>query len=491
MTSLWLDNPAPIRTDPFLAGADYDEVIVGAGITGLVSAVLFARRGRRVAVLEARRVGAVTTGNTTAKISQLQGTHLQKIRSHNRQSVLEAYADGNRAAFDWLVQYSAEHDVPLERRDAYTYAGSRNSVQKVEREYQLARSVGLDARILPDAGLPFPTYAAVMLPDQAQFDPLDLLAALAAELRELGGVIHEGTRVLKVHAQSPARVITPLGEVTAEHVILATGTPILDRGLYFAKVEAQRSYGQAFEVPDGALPDGMFLGAGTPTRSIRTHRGLLVTGGNGHVVGREPSPQRQVDDLTAWTERHWPGAVRTHSWSAQDYSAAHHVPFVGWLPRGRGRIFLATGFDKWGMTNGVAAALTLAADILGENTDWQTALHHRVTMPRAFATGLGRGAAVGWWYAKGYRRALSTPLPDTAPAEGQGTVGRSGLRPAAASTVEGVTCELSAICTHMAAIVSWNDAEKSWDCPAHGSRFAADGTRLEGPATRDLPPVAG
>ncbi len=489
MTSLWLDNPVTIPTDPFVADGHFDEVVVGAGITGLVAAVMFARRGRRVAVLEARTVGAVTTGNTTAKISQLQGTHFQKIKSHGYQAMLRAYADGNRDAFDWLIDYCAAAGVPLERRDAFTYAATPQGVHQVEREYELARSVGLDVEMVADAGLPFPTFAAVKLPDQAQFDPLDLLAALARELRELGGVLHEDARVLAVRASNPAHVITPRGELTADHVILATGTPILDRGLYFAKVEAQRSYGQAFAIPEESLPNGMYLGVETPTRSIRTHRGLLVTGGNGHVVGREPSPQQQEDNLTEWTKLNWPDAVLTHSWSAQDYSPAHHVPFVGWLPRGRGRIFLATGFDKWGMTNGVAAALILVADVLGdEKTQWQTALRHRITMPRAFATAIGRGAAVGWWYAKGYGRALATSLPDAPPAEGDGVVGRSGLRPTAVSTVDGVTCELSAICSHLAAVVTWNDAEKSWDCPAHGSRFAADGTRLEGPAIRDLAP---
>lgn len=486
MTSLWLDRPPAIPTDPFVPDAHYDEIIVGAGITGLVAAVLFARQGRRVAVLEARLVGAVTTGNTTAKISQLQGTHFQKIKANGYQRMLQAYADGNRAAFDWLIDYTTTSRVPVERRAAYTYADSPESMSKVQREFELARSVGLDVQMVTDVGLPFATYGAVMLPDQAQFDPMDLLAALAAELRALGGVIHEGARARAVRASSPARVVTLAGDLTADHVILATGTPILDRGLYFAKLTAQRSYGQAFKVPAESLPDGMFLNASTPTRSIRTHNGLLVTGGNGHGVGREPSPQRQVDDLRGWTEQHWPGAVLTHSWSAQDYSPPHHVPFVGWLPRGRRKIFIATGYDKWGMTNGVAAALTLVADILGENTDWQRTLHRRITMPRAVATGLGAGAAVAWWYAKGYTRALATKLPDDAPVEGDGMVGRSGLRPTAVSTVRGETCELSAVCSHLAAVVTWNDAEKTWDCPAHGSRFAADGKLLEGPAKRDL-----
>jgi glycine/D-amino acid oxidase-like deaminating enzyme/nitrite reductase/ring-hydroxylating ferredoxin subunit len=501
MSSLWLDRPTAIETDSLGSGSfgpdssipdvAFDEVIVGAGITGLVSALLFAREGRKVAVLEARTVGAVTTGNSTAKVSQLQGTQLSQVSSSGTRGVLQAYADGNRAAFDWLLEYTASRGVPLERRHAYTYAGTAVGVERVEREYAIARTVGLDVRRVHDVGLPFVTYGAVMLPDQAQLNPVELLAALAVDFRALGGVIYEQTRVLTVRASSPVRVETSRGVVRAGHVILATGTPILDRGLYFAKVSAHRSYAQAFEVADGSLPDGMFLSAETPTRSIRTAGGLLLTGGNGHPVGREPSPQRRVDELTAWTQQRWPGARRTHAWSAQDYSTPHHVPFVGWLPRGRGRIFLATGFDKWGMTNGVATALTLVADILGANTAWQTTLHHRPTLPRAFGIGIGENAAVASWYARGYFRALRRHLPDVPPAEGRADVGRrgtglAGLRPTAVSTVHGTTCELSAVCSHLGAVVTWNDAELSWDCPAHGSRFAADGTRLEGPATRDL-----
>ena len=212
-------------------------------------------------------------------------------------------------------------------------------------------------------------------------------------------------------------------------------------------------------------------------------------GGNGHVTGRESSPQAMVDDLRSWTERYFPGAELTHSWSAQDYETPHRVPFVGYLPRGRGRIYLATGYDKWGMTNAVSAALTLVSDILGDSPTWAQALHHRFTMPAAIGSGLGSGAAVGWWAVKGWAGVLRAPRADALqkPGEGAGVLARSGILPVGVSTVGGVTCAVSGVCPHLGGVLAWNDAETSWDCPLHGSRFSASGALLEGPATRDLP----
>jgi glycine/D-amino acid oxidase-like deaminating enzyme/nitrite reductase/ring-hydroxylating ferredoxin subunit len=490
MTSLWLEHAPSIPTDAFEPGAEYDEVVVGAGITGLVTAVMLAREGRRVAVIEARTVGAGATGNTTAKLSVLQGTHLQKIREAMYPAIVNAYVDGQRAGFDWMLDYLDAHSVPYQRVRSVTYATTMDDAATVEREHALARRAGLDTRLGTDAGLPFPTVRTVELPDQAQFDPMHVLAALAAELHSLGGRIVEGVSLVGVRASTPALVRTTAGELRAQHVVLATGTPVLDRGLYFMKVGARRSYAMAFRVP-GELPDGMFLSAGSPTRSVRTADGMLLTGGNGHGVGRRASTAQAQQELREWTQRHWPDAELVASWAAQDYVAAHHVPFVGRLPRGRGRILLATGYEKWGMTNSVAAALTLTADILGGRgsfaslAPWQRTLRTRITMPRAIANGIGENAAVGWWYAKSWTRALRRPLPDDVP-EGTGVVGRRGVRPSGLSRVDGELCAVSTVCPHLFAALSWNDGERSWDCPAHGSRFAPDGTRLEGPAKRGL-----
>ncbi|MET0976281.1 MAG: FAD-dependent oxidoreductase [Leifsonia sp.] len=491
MTSLWIDRAPAVPVDGPDGPRRFDEIVVGAGITGLITALLLVRAGRRVAVLEAREVGAVATGNTTAKLSVLQGAHLQKVAARNTRDVTQAYVDANIAGREWVLGFAADHGVPVQRRRAVSYAAASTGMDTLLREYDCARGAGLPVTFAEDAGLPFATAGAVILDDQAQFDPMAMLAALAAEFRGLGGVIRTGVSVLGLRAVRPVTVRTTGGEFEAERVVLATGTPVLDRGLYFAKLRALRSFAAAFRLGGSdVLPRGMYLSVDGPTRSIRSapdpDGDLLLVGGNGYEVGRHPSPAALAADLQDWTTTNWPSAERTHAWSAQDYETPHGVPFVGWLPRGRGRVYLATGYDKWGMTNAAQCGLTLAADLMGELPDWAATLRRRATLPAAIGAGIGMNAAVAKHYAVGYARALTHRLPDVAPEDGAGAVGRVGVVPTAVSTIDGRTCRLSAVCPHLGAVLAWNDAEASWDCPAHGSRFTASGDRLEGPAARGL-----
>lgn len=490
--SLWRAGSTPIPGDDFVPGAHYDDIVVGAGLSGLVTALLLQRSGRRVLVLEAREVGAVATGGTTAKLSLLQGTHLSEIAARNTASVTRAYVAANLAGSTWLVDYLQGAGVAVQRRTAYSYAQGPDGVDAVLAEHRAARRSGLATRLVGELDVPFPSALAVALDDQAEFDPMEALAALAADFRAEGGVLVQGVRVLGVRASKPVSVRSSAGTVTGESAYLLTGTPILDRGLYFAKQVPLRSYAVAFRGVD-EIPDGMFLSVDEPTRSVRDverdGERLLLVGGNGHPVGRRPGTLEGVEDLIAWTRRSFPGAEPVARWSAQDYETFHRVPFVGWLPRGRGRVFLATGYDKWGMTNAVQAALTLVGDAQGATPPWAEVLHRRPTLPRVIAEGLGALAAVGGWYARGYWSALRSPRSEGAiPDEGQGALARDGLQPVAVSTVEGRRCAVSAVCPHLGGIVTWNDAERSWDCPLHGSRFAADGTLLEGPAVSSLAP---
>ncbi|HEX5905476.1 MAG TPA: FAD-dependent oxidoreductase [Propionibacteriaceae bacterium] len=492
LPSVWLDPPPAIETDVLESDAHYDVAVVGAGLTGLATALLLARAGRRVAVLEARWVGAVTTGHSTAKVTLLQGTRLSTIVANHTEHVAAAYVEGNRAAQAWLMAYATEHRVQLEHRDAYTYAGTQSGASAVRREFDIARRLGLPVEMTDAVELPYPSYAALRLPDQLQINPMDVLAALARDLRQAGGVLIDSARVTEVAHNESCELITPAGSVTVDTVVLATGIPFLDRGLYFAKVTAQRSYVLAFR---GAtqVPRGMYISADAPTRSLRTavHDGeeLLLVGGNGHPVGRHPmNPSELVADLTDWAQHWFDVKERTHVWSAQDYAAHGGVPFVGKLPRGGGQVYLATGYSKWGMTNSVAAAMRLSGEILGDAPSWARTLGTRVSKPASAIRYFRANAAMGLAAAQGWLDAELHPLKeeDRAPTEGTGVVGAERGEPVAISTVDGRTCAVSAICTHLGGVVRFNDLEKSWDCPLHGSRFAADGTLLEGPATSDL-----
>jgi glycine/D-amino acid oxidase-like deaminating enzyme len=468
VTSLWLDGAAPVADDP-LPDRTPDVLVVGAGLTGLTTALLLARAGRDVAVVEARTVGAVTTGNTTGKVSLLQGTHLSRILRHQSAEVGAAYVEANREGMEWLLGFCDEHEVAYQRRRAVTYAAQDSERSKVKQEHRAAASLGLEVRWLDRLDVPFPHVGATVLEDQAQLDSMEVLGALVGEVRRHGGTITQGLRVRSVSKSGEPVVRLEDGrELRAHHVVLATGASILDRGLHFARVEPQRSYALAYQW-DGSF-DGMYLSAGSDSRSVRdAPSGHLVIGGSGHVVGRTRSETAHVEELRDWTARWFPEATEeTHQWSAQDYSSIDGVPFVGRLTGGDGHIHVATGYEKWGMANAVAAARTISADILGDVPPWAAVLAGRSTRPAVAAEAARVNLGVGVAAATRAAKAALERLPGTSDA------------PTA------YDCGVIGVCTHLGGLLKWNDAEETWDCPLHGSRFARDGEVLEGPATRPL-----
>jgi glycine/D-amino acid oxidase-like deaminating enzyme/nitrite reductase/ring-hydroxylating ferredoxin subunit len=500
MQSLWKHDRASISGAPFEPGARHDVVVVGAGLTGLATAYELARRGRDVVVVERGGIGELASGSNTGKLSLLQGTTLSSLRRGHPASLVRAYVDANRDGFEWMLRTARALDVPTSARTAYTYAHGLEGSASVDAELDAAREAGLPVRRVGGDELEaaaVPMVAAVALDDQRAIDPQRFLVALADAVVGAGGTIHTGVAVRRVRVLGGARVETDAGVVHATHVVLATGAPILDRGLYFAKVSGKRSACVSFTL-DAPIDAGMYLSADGPARSLRTisaddgpsEVAQVVVGGAGHPVGRAGSERAMLDELAAWARRTLPVGRETHRWSAQDYTSHNLVPFVGAMPRALGRVSFATGYAKWGLTNAPAAALRIADELQGvarrDRPEWMTMLGTRLTVPRDLARGAAENAKVGAAAAAGWAAAETVAVPVRRPTAGRAVVAQRGGRPVGISTVDGQTRAVSAVCTHLGGVLEWNDLECTWDCPLHASRFTPSGERIEGPATRDL-----
>ncbi|WP_313408742.1 FAD-dependent oxidoreductase [Aeromicrobium sp.] len=486
-TPLWDVPVAPAAHDDLPETCD--DLVIGAGIAGLTTGLLLARAGRRVSIVEGRYAGAGATGRSSAKVTLLQGTRLSTLLEKHDRDLVGAYVDANRAGFDWLVEFSEAHGVRIDRRTAATFAAQPSQVAQARAEYVAAQAMGLPVEWVDQLDEPFTTHGAATLADQAQVDPATLVTALVTQFRRAGGVLVEDARVEHVSwVGTPRATLADGRQVAPKSMVVTTGTPILDRSMAFADLEPSKSYLVAYELD--APPTTMALSAGSPTLSLREARTtdgrpVLLVGGHGHTVGRTSSEHEHVEALRTWTAEHFPQARELAAWSAQDYTTADGLPRFGRMPRGGGHIRFATGFAKWGFTNGPAAALAIAGDILGETpTSWAEALTHRSSP----VVSIGERARINAGVAKEVATGVAGALlrSDSPLAEGQGAVHREGAKLVAESNVGGRVRRVQGLCTHLAGVLHWNDAEKTWDCPLHASRFAPDGQVLNGPATRPL-----
>lgn len=485
-TSRWHRDSEPVQGTPLRPDARHDVVIVGAGITGLSTAVMLAEAGVDVAVVDAGEIGQGATGASVGMASVLQGTTLAALRAHHPAGLVRAYVDANRAGLDWLAERAG---AAAERRTAFTFGRGLDTDPVLDAVRDAAREAGLSVRDDTPDDLGGHTPArAIALDDQLALDPVLLTRTLAAAAVAAGASLHTGVRVTGVHALPEGHVDTDHGPIHGGTVVLATGTPLARRGLYDLKTRALRSWALAFEVEGDAAVGGMWSEVGTGGRSVVAtpsslgRSALLVTGAR-HPVGSARSEVALAEDLAAWARRTLPVGAEIARWSGQDYQSHNLVPFVGGMPRGLGRLRFATGYAGWGLTNAPAAAMRLTDEIRGvsrsDRPQWMRTIGTRMTVPADLGRGIGEAARrVG--EAAG-ALASARPAPAKRPAEGAGVVVRQGLRTAAVSTIDGRTRAVVA-----PAPLTWNDAERSWDSSVDGSRFAPDGTRLEGAASADL-----
>ena len=487
-TSPWLDGEAGPGYPPLDGDARAEVAVVGAGITGLTAALLLAEAGRDVLVVEMDRVGRGATGYTTAKVSSQHGVVYHSLASAHGDAKARAYGQANQAGLELIAGWVKERGIEcgFRRRAAYAYALSESQRSQLQREAETAERLGLPASFVDELPLPFTTSGAVRFDDQAEFDAYAYVAGLAGRFTAAGGRIVEDTRAVGLSEGEPNEVRTDRGAVHADHVIVASHPPYLDRTLAFARAAPQRSYSIAVTL-DGEPPEGMFISSEGPTRSLRAAGELLLVGGEGHKVGQGGDTEPRYERLEAFAREHFQVRSVDYRWSTQDLQSADGMPLVGPLTPLSKRAWMATGFNKWGMTNGTAAAMILSEAVLGKESAWAEAFDSNRLRPRASLPSLVKeNANVGWhFFADRLRQLRPRRAEELQP--GEAAIARlDGQAVAAYRSEAGELLAVSPNCTHLWCTLAWNAAERSWDCPCHGSRFAPDGSVLQGPAVSDL-----
>lgn len=481
---------------PALDGeVDADVVVVGAGITGLTTALLLQRDGARVVVVEAGRVGGGTTGGTTGKVTSQHGLTYHQLVSQHGEARARLYAGANQRAVDTVAGLVEEvgADCQFERAAAFVYTESADLRPRLEAEHAAAARLGLPASLTTTVDLPFDVELALRFDDQAHIHAGRYTAALALAVTAGGGRIFENTRVLGVdepHEKAVAHAEG--GDARGDFLVVATLLPFVDRGGFFARAVPGRSYGIAVRLDEDA-PPGMHITAGSPTRSTRPwregdHQGLIVVGEGHHTGDVDVSPARW-GALERWTRERFRVRSIEYRWSAQDYTTVDDVPYVGRSPR-MSRTLVATGFRKWGLTNGTAAAEMLADLVAGRDNPW---------LPAFDATRIGGAQAVKRlveanahvatrFVVDRIARLRAGHVTDLPPGQGR-VVDLDGKAVGAYRDAAGELHAVGLSCTHLGCTLRWNGAETTWDCPCHGSRFSHEGTVVEGPAVRPLEQV--
>jgi glycine/D-amino acid oxidase-like deaminating enzyme/nitrite reductase/ring-hydroxylating ferredoxin subunit len=467
-----------------------DVVIVGAGITGLTLARMLVETGATVVVLDSGPVCAGATGYTTAKVTALHRLVYRELLGRHGEERARAYAHANQLAVRTVADLAnADNiDCDLSAAAAVTYTERDDTVGDIEGEAEACRRVGLPVELTTTTELPYPVKAAVRLDDQLHFHPRRYCIGLARRIVAMGGAVHEDTRAFQVTTQqSGVSVTTDRGTVAAEFAVFATHLPFLDRGGFFARAHPYRSYALSVRLRAG-VPDAMYISAEDPTRSLRPAPGArLIVGGEGHKTGRDPDTRQRYTALEAWARFHFDVDTIEHRWSAQDYMTVDGLPYVGRLGRNEERVLVATGFRKWGMTNGTAAAQILADTILGRDNTWRHAFDATRFAPRPSVMHFVReNVEVARHFLTGRLPTRHSGTADSLAVGEAGIVHHEGRQMACYRDDEGAIHAVRPTCTHLGCEVSFNRAERSWDCPCHGSRFDIDGRVLEGPAVQDL-----
>ena len=472
---------APTGDFPRLNGdCECDVLVVGAGIAGLSTALALSESGQSIVVLEARTVGRQVSGLSTAKITTQHGLIYRELIDRVGPEMAKAYADANCEGMRQIEGWIARYGIACDYQPSSAYAYTLSPARKVDlvKEAEAARLLGLEARVLARAPLPFETSCALEFPNQAQFNPVSYLVGLARAVEDNGGRVFEHSRASSFdYQQERWKVDCASGTVSARQVVVATHMPVQTPLDYVSPTQPRSHVVMAFRPAAGQTLSGMFIAVDAPTYSIRLGRDaegpLIIVVGPRFNTGQDGNVAQRFASLEQWVRAHLPVAEARWRWCNEDYDTPDRMAYVGEPdPEQSPRLFVATGFSAWGISNGSAAGYGLAQQIVTGRWPWGALFDPR----RKADKPLNQSS-------DSHTRLDS--LASLAPGEG-GVIAEGEDQLAVWCDDAGDLHALSAACTHMGCAVTWNNAERTWDCPCHGSIFEADGRVRHGPANKPL-----
>lgn len=444
MESIWSVNGIVAGRSEMELPEYAENVVIGAGMAGILCAVFLKEAGLPVVVLEAAAVCSGQTKNTTAKITSQHGLIYSSLTDNSGEEAAGAYGRAEQMAIEEYERVVKDKNIEcgFRRLPAFLYTKTDEGFAKLDRERTAAKRAGIPATIVYGTDLPFPVRAALKFERQAQFDPARFLKALTPEL-----TIYEHTPVLKI---CDREIMTDRGSVRAGNIIVTTHFPFLNfPGFYFARMYQEKSYVLAVKPHGGNgswRPEGMYYGIDPDGLSFRGVDSLVLLGGKGHRTGDIP-PEDPCSALRAEAEKLWPDYEEKAFWSAQDCMTLDGLPYIGMYGKNHRNLYVASGFGKWGMTNSMVAAMVIRDQILGRREpDWNVFSPQRRMTRTAFLNLAGQTAV----------------------------------------TVRNFVTFRGPRCPHLGCRLKWNPYEKVWECPCHGSGFCGDGSLKDNPAQRGL-----
>lgn len=469
-----------------------DIAIIGGGIVGITLAYLLKDAQQKVTLLEADRIAMGMSVRTTAKLTLGHNLIYDELMHTKSPGKAKQYANINQSALDFVRQVVKKEkiDCDLKKSPAYVYTEREKDIRKIKDEVESCRRLGIRVEYKETLPLNLPIKAAIEWEDSYVFHVRKYLLRLAELFVEAGGNIYERTPIQSIETDGVTVLeATTKAHIRAKKVIIASHFPMYDGlGFYFSRLQMKRNYVIAVEVDQDKIPEGNYISADEPRFSIRpiADEGLVLIAGGEHRTGDDMHEESHFEELKAFAKDVFGGDKVSYYWSTQDYVTSDKVPYIGYLNSKRSYdIYVATGFNKWGMTGGTSAALVLKEMLLIGRSEYEelfnpmrgqafsggTFLQHNAEGIKNYIQGKLHQVPKGVLPEKG--EAITTKMDD-------GNV--YGIY----HDEDGYLHMVNVICSHMGATLRWNSAEKSWDCPFHGSRFSIDGDVLEGPSTHGL-----